>query len=158
MSNVYDSSVFNYMFPDIDKAINGNNLNYTTNTSTNPIFKSYSTNQYNPFSGYIPNGSNDSSWWDDFNSWVNNNFKNGWLDFGKFGLGALNTGFGIYSGLKQLGLAKDQLNFTKNAFNTNLANSIKSYNNALEDRARSRYAYMTGNASNADDYINQHKL
>lgn len=85
-------------------------------------------------------------------------FKNGWLDFGKFGLGALNTGFGIYSGLKQLGLAEDQLNFTKNAFNTNLANSIKSYNNALEDRARSRYAYMTGNASNADDYINQHKL
>ena len=85
-------------------------------------------------------------------------FKNGWMDFGKFALGALQTGMDIYSGLKQLNLAKDQFNFTKNAFNTNLANSIKSYNNALEDRARSRYAYMTGNASNADNYINQHKL
>lgn len=103
-------------------------------------------------------GSSNSSWWDDFNSWINDNFENGWTDFGKFGLGALQTGMGIYSGLKQLGLAQDQFNFTKNAFNTNLANSIKSYNNALEDRARSRYAYMTGNASNADNYINQHKL
>lgn len=84
--------------------------------------------------------------------------KNGWADLGQLGLGALNTGFNIYGGLKQLGLAKDQLNFTKDAFNTNLANSIKSYNTALEDRARSRYAYMTGDASNADDYINKHKL
>lgn len=84
--------------------------------------------------------------------------KNGWADLGQLGLGALNTGFNIYGGLKQLGLAQDQFNFTKNAFNTNLANSIKSYNNALEDKARSRYAYMTGDASNANDYIEKHKL
>lgn len=126
-----------------------------TNNSS-PIFKNYGIN--NAFTNYLTNTSNNAGWWNNFNNWIDNNFKNGWSDLGQFGLGALNIGMGIYSGLKQLGLAEDQFNFTKDAFNTNLANSIKSYNNALEDRARARYAYMTGDASNADEYINKHKL
>lgn len=149
-------TVNNSLFPNLDIAMYGNN--FRTNTSS-PIFTNYSyNNPYSSLGSTYTSPATSSSWWNDFNSWVNDNFKDGWMDFGKFGLGALQTGMGIYSGLKQLGLAQDQFNFTKDAFNTNLANSIKSYNNALEDRARSRYAYMTGDASNADDYINQHKL
>lgn len=132
-TNTNTPTTFIGVTPEYNSVLFGN----TTTTPTTPI---------------------NNNWWNNFNDWVNGNLKNGWVDLGQLGLGALNTGFNIYGGLKQLDLARDQLNFTKDAFNTNLANTIKSFNNALEDRARSRYAYMTGNASNADDYINKHKL
>lgn len=128
-----------------------------TDTKINFVQPEYNSVLFGNQSSNIPMTTN-NSWWSDFDNWVSKNFKNGWADLGQLGLGALNTGFGIYGGLKQLGLAQDQFNFTKNAFNTNLANTIKSYNTALEDKARSRYAYMTGDASNANDYIEKHKL
>ena len=63
-------------------------------------------------------------------------------------LGTLNTGF---KGLATLGslwgafqgnkLARKQLALATDAYNTNLTNSIKSYNTQLEDRIRSRYVY-----------------
>lgn len=94
------------------------------------------------------------------NKYVNDNLG-GWdnvWNAGKLGLGTLQAGMGIYGGLKQLGLAKDQFNFTKRMAEANLANSLKSYNTALEDRARARYAYQTGNANDADEYIKKHRL
>ena len=64
----------------------------------------------------------------------------------------------IYGAMKSYGLAKDSLNFSKETFRTNLENQTKSYNTALEDRARSRYAQEGGSQSDADEYVRKNRL
>lgn len=76
----------------------------------------------------------------------------------QLGLGALGSLANIYSGFQANKLAKDQLNFTKSVTNTNLNNQIKSYNTALEDRARSRAIAENRDQSTADAYIAANKL
>lgn len=68
-------------------------------------------------------------------------------------------GFGqLWSGFQANKLAKDALGFQKKAFETNLENQTASYNMALEDRIRSRYAQQGGTRAQADAYINDHRL
>ena len=55
-------------------------------------------------------------------------------------LGGLNSLNSLIQGNKAFGLAKDQFKFQKDVTNTNLNNSIKSYNTALEDRLTARGA------------------
>ena len=76
----------------------------------------------------------------------------------QLGLGALGSLANIYSGFQANKLAKDQLNFAKSVTNTNLNNQIKSYNTALEDRARSRATAENRDQSSADAYIVANKL
>ena len=76
----------------------------------------------------------------------------------QLGLGALGSLANIYSGFQANKLAKDQLNFAKSVTNTNLNNQIKSYNTALEDRARSRATAENRDQSTADAYIAANKL
>lgn len=76
----------------------------------------------------------------------------------QLGLGALGSLANIYGGFQANKLAKDQLNFTKSVTNTNLNNQIKSYNTALEDRARSRATAENRDQSSADAYIAENKL
>lgn len=76
----------------------------------------------------------------------------------QLGLGALGSLAGIYSGFQANKLAKDQLSFTKDITNTNLNNQIKSYNTALEDRARSRATAENRDQSTADEYIAANRL
>jgi hypothetical protein len=67
----------------------------------------------------------------------------GWL--GKNGqtignwAGIASQGIQAYTGLQQLGLAKDAFKFEKKAFKTNLANSVDSYNTQMNDRVTGRY-------------------
>lgn len=73
--------------------------------------------------------------------------RNGGAGSSGFGLNSNTLGLGL-NGLQALGsflqgnkaykLASDQFDFTKGITNTNLNNSIKSYNTALEDRLRAR--------------------
>jgi len=68
-------------------------------------------------------------------------------------------GFGsLWSGIQMNKLAKETLAFNKDAYNRNLTNSISSYNLALEDRMRSRYAQKNGTQAEADAEIARHKL
>ena len=76
----------------------------------------------------------------------------------QLGLGALGSLANIYGGFQANRLAKDQLSFTKDITNTNLNNSIKSYNTALEDRARSRAVAENRDQSTADESIENNKL
>lgn len=76
----------------------------------------------------------------------------------QLGLGAVNSLANIYGGFQANKLAKDQLSFTKSVTNTNLNNQIKSYNTALEDRARSRAVAENRDQSSADAYIEANKL
>ena len=71
------------------------------------------------------------------------------------GLGALNS---IYNGFQSGKLAKDQFKFTKDVTNTNLNNSIKSYNTQLSDRINSRAAVQGESSSWAQDYLDKNRL
>ena len=81
------------------------------------------------------------SWMGNAANWVNQNGNT--LNTVFNGLGALTSGFNSF---RNYGLAKDNFNLQKRAFETNLRNSTKTYNNALEDRIRGRSA----EASEAD--------
>lgn len=69
------------------------------------------------------------------------------------GAGAL---WGAYNSGQQLGLAKDAFGLQKRAFETNLANSIASYNTALEDRIRGRSS--NPNETAVQEYLARHSL
>ena len=71
------------------------------------------------------------------------------------GLGSLFQG---WTGMQQLDLARDQLNFQKNAFNTNLRNQTQAYNTALEDRIRGRTSNYEGKEQDVQNYLNQNRL
>lgn len=71
------------------------------------------------------------------------------------GLGSLGQ---LYMGLKSLGIAKEQLAFSKEAYNTNLANTKKSYNTTLEDRIRSRYVTEGRTSGEADAYLSKNNM
>lgn len=92
-------------------------------------------------------------------NWFTNTFGNGRGGFDIRNIASLLGSIGsIYGAMKSYGLAKDSLNFSKEAFRTNLENQTKSYNTALEDRARSRYAQEGGSQSDADEYIRRNRL
>jgi len=56
------------------------------------------------------------------------------------GMGAFSTLANMYTGFKSLGLAKDQLNFQKKAWNKNYQAQVKDYENTLKDRWTARNA------------------
>ena len=80
----------------------------------------------------------------------------GWQKFGYVmdGIGAIG---GLWGAIQQNKIAKQQLALSKEAYNTNMNNTIKTYNTALEDRIRARYT-MEGRADQADAYIDENKL
>ncbi len=84
-----------------------------------------------------------------------------WMSNGQ-NLGTVMNGIGTlaqaYLGFKQLGMAKDQLRFSKEAFNANLNNSIASYNTSLEDRIRGRTSDYAGKENDVQAYLARHSL
>lgn len=90
----------------------------------------------------------------------NGQMTKGGFNFGN--LGSIMQGVGsianIYSALKSIGIAEDQLDFQKEAYSTNLENQEQSYNTSLEDRTRAR-AHTEGRpTSDVDAYLAKHKL
>lgn len=71
------------------------------------------------------------------------------------GISALTS---AYLGFQQLRNAKDSLRFQKEAFNTNMNNSIKSYNTSLEDRIRGRTSDYEGKESDVQSYLDRNRL
>lgn len=61
-------------------------------------------------------------------------------------------------GLQQLGVARDNLRFQKQAYNTNLTNSTQTYNTSLEDRIRGRTADYAGKDADVSAYLQAHQL
>lgn len=72
-------------------------------------------------------------------------------------LSGLETLGSIWNSFQQMKLAKKTFKFQKNAFKTNLANSTKVYNTALEDRIRARFA-TEGRPDEADAQIARQRL
>lgn len=83
-----------------------------------------------------------------FDNWSGRDF----LDAGQLGLNAINTGAGLYFGLNQLDLAKDQFNFQKDAFNKNYAASAATTNNALYRQYAKGASMGGGNIMSQDEW------
>lgn len=99
---------------------------------------------------------------EDAGGWFKNTVLNsdGSLNMDTIGTLASTLGsFGkLYAGFQANKLAKDTLNFQKEAYQTNLANQISSYNLSLEDRMAARYAQKEGSDKERDAYVSKHKL
>lgn len=80
----------------------------------------------------------------------------GWQKFGYAmdGLGAIG---GLWGSIQENKIAKEQLALSREAYNTNMNNSIQTYNTDLEGRIRAQYA-MEGRSNQADAYIEKNKL
>ncbi len=77
------------------------------------------------------------------------------LQMGLSGLQSIGNLWGAFQSNK---LAKDQLNFVKNMSNTNLNNSITSYNTALTDRSRARGFTEGQSQAEIDAYIAANRM
>ena len=71
------------------------------------------------------------------------------------GLGSLGQIFTAMQGVK---LAREQLNFSKQAYETNLRNTTKNYNTSLEDRINARYHTEGRSADDVSAYLSKHSL
>lgn len=71
------------------------------------------------------------------------------------GIGALG---GLWGAFQQNRLAEETLDFQKEAYQTNLEGTSKSYNTALEDRIRSRYAAEGKSSAEADKYLKKNSM
>lgn len=64
----------------------------------------------------------------------------------------------VYGALQSVKLGKEQLNLSREAYQTNLANQRQSYNTALEDRIRSRHVMEGRGSGETDAYLAKNKL
>lgn len=80
-----------------------------------------------------------------------------WNNMGSLaqGLGSL---AGIWNAFQQNKIAREQLDFTKEAFNENLDNSIQTYNTNLEGLTHAEYAQEGRSRKLANRYISAHSL
>lgn len=80
------------------------------------------------------------------------------LGTAQLALGGLSSLGSIWSAFNAQKLAKKQFDYTKSVTDTNLANSIQSYNTTLADRARARGAMEGQSQAQQDAYVAQNSL
>ncbi|WAK44946.1 hypothetical protein Fifi067_00019 [Erwinia phage Fifi067] len=76
----------------------------------------------------------------------------------QLGLSGLSTVGNLYGAFQANKLANSQFDYTKKITDTNLANSIKSYNTTLSDRAAARGSVEGWSDAQTSDYVNKNKL
>lgn len=74
------------------------------------------------------------------------------------GIGAISAGLGAYTGLQQLNLGRDQLDFQKRAYEENKANQTTLTNAALRDRQAARYSANPNAYQSPDEYMAENKV
>lgn len=75
------------------------------------------------------------------------------MDTLRLGLGGLQTIGNLWNSFEANNLAKDQFGYTKKITDTNLDNSIRSYNTTLEDKIRARSAMEGRPEGYSEEYI-----
>jgi hypothetical protein len=80
------------------------------------------------------------------------------MDTAELALGGLQTIGSLWGAWQANKLAGENLAFQKEAYNTNLANSISAYNTALDDKIRSRAKTEGMSDAEAQAYIDEHEL
>jgi hypothetical protein len=81
--------------------------------------------------------------------------KDGW---GNLALSGVSAGLQGFMGMKQLALAKDQLDFQKQSFNKNYGAQKQTTNTQLRDRQRRRYAEQPDSYVSPDEYMKQNRI
>lgn len=76
----------------------------------------------------------------------------------QLGLSGLSTIGNLWNAFEAQKLAKEQFKYQKGVTDTNLVNSIKSYNTNLEDRIRARSFTEGRDAGYTNDYIDRNRL
>lgn len=76
----------------------------------------------------------------------------------QMGLSGINTLGNLWGAFQANKLARDQLDFTKKITNTNLNNSVQSYNTALTDRAKARGFTEGKSDEEVQNYITTNRL
>ena len=102
----------------------------------------------------VAGGGGGGSWWDGA---LGSTDKNGVRTDGWAGtaVGALGGIAKTYMGMKQYGLAVDQLNESKRQYDANYAAQRTTTNASLEDRQRARVASNSGAYQSVGDYMNK---
>lgn len=92
---------------------------------------------------------------------VNAQQGSGWFGEG----GKMNTIIGgvqvlgsLWNSYQQHKMAKEQMAFAREQWNTNLANQTQTYNTALEDRIRARHHTEGRGNGDTDAYLKKHSL
>ena len=85
----------------------------------------------------------------------------GW--FGEHGklntiIGGVQTLGSLWNSYQQHKMAKEQMAFAREQWDTNLANQTQTYNTALEDRIRSRHFAEGKDSGQTDAYLKEHSL
>ena len=75
----------------------------------------------------------------------------------EIGLGAIQTLGSLWNSFQQNKIAKESLQLQKQTFRKNIQNQTQTYNTALDDRIRARFA-SEGRSEQADAHIDKHKL
>lgn len=114
---------------------------------TTPVFNPAAGQTPTPQFGFMPNGVGGPSSGFGFN-----------LPTAQLGLSGLASLGNLWGAFQAQSLARDQLDFTKQAYDTNLKNSLTSYNTALEDRARARGATEGQSQEQVQSYIDKNRL
>jgi hypothetical protein len=149
---------------DINSMNNWNTPSVDTNITTEGLLNQFNQNNgltdFSNVSNFSMDGANPEAagtdWWSKLMGGTNQDgMKTTGLVTG--GLGALQGLANSWLGFQQLGLAKDQLGFQKDAFNKNYANNVSLTNSQLEDRQRARVA-ANPNATAVTDYMNQNRV
>jgi hypothetical protein len=73
-------------------------------------------------------------------------------------VGGLQAFGNLYNSYQQTKMAREQLSFQKEAYQTNLENTTQNYNTTLEDRIKSRYKFEGKSSDEANSYLDEHKL
>jgi hypothetical protein len=146
----------------------GNSSDYLSDFQMNPTSNESLGMNFSPDLGGMPNWGNDptvtGSYGDapTFDPTGNQQasgdigWNTGTLNTGFKGLATLGNLWGAFQGNK---LARKQFSAAQDAYNTNLTNSIKSYNTQLEDRIRGRYSPTNAaGQAEADRQIEANKL
>lgn len=119
---------------------------------------SYLSNPSGPTGSSVGDGA--GSFLSSLGGWFGGKDKDGNTQVGALGagLGALQGLGNLYAGFQSYGLAKQQLAFQQKAYETNLRNSVGSYNTALEDKIRGRSSNYAGKEADVQSYLASHKL
>ena len=107
----------------------------------------------------VRTGTNDPTTWQSITGYKDLQ-GNDVAGYGTTGLGLLSGAMNMWNSYQTNQLAKDQFAFQKDAFNKNLAASIKSYNNSLTNQAN-RMAARGDSAMHgmtADEYVSKYGM